>query len=205
MRGGLNVNRLKGSLAAKSIAIILLAASCLVLCAAVFGIYWLDSEGAYRDKSLEGVREELIEKRLQITCFDLLDRMLVYPVSSTYDSTVRFELLDKNGKVLAGNLNEDESVVKTHIVQVDGYLDGIYFTTEDLPLTTHDDPFWTYDPSNGLSVRPVVTPTSTPVPADELSEQVDEETAPDGTRVWKMRLFWTEASQRAEVDSELHM
>ena len=223
------MNRLKGSLAAKSIAIILLAASCLVLCAAVFGISWLDSEGAYRNKSLEGVREELIEKRLQITCFDLLDRMLVYPVSSTYDSTVRFELLDEAGSVLAGNLNEDESVVKTHIVQVDGYLDGVYFTNEDLPLTTHDDPFWTYDPSNGLSVRPVVTPTptpvpvptllpasdaalipgsnvtSTPVPADELSEQVDEETAPDGTRVWKMRLFWTEASKSAEVDSELRM
>ena len=225
------MNRLKGSLAAKSIAIILLAASCLVLCAAVFGIYWLDSEGAYRDKSLEGVREELIEKRLQITCFDLLDRMLVYPISSTYDSTVRFELLDKNGKVLAGNLNEDESVVKTHIVQVDGYLDGVYFTNEDLPLTTHDDPFWTYDPSNGLSVRPVVTPTPTPVPVPTLTpeqpystsvpstavthtltpepvdgiEESTEAAEADRTQVWKMRLFWTEASKSAETDSELHM
>ena len=177
------MNRLKGSLAAKSIAIILLAASCLVLCAAVFGIYWLDSEGAYRDKSLEGVREELIEKRLQITCFDLLDRMLVYPVSSTYDSTVRFELLDKNGKVLAGNLNEDESVVKTHIVQVDGYLDGVYFTNEDLPLTTHDDPFWTYDPSNGLSVRPVVTPTPTPVPVPTLTPEQPYSTSVPSTAV----------------------
>ena len=97
------MNKLKGSLAAKIIAIILLTMSCLALFGAVIGITWLDGEGAYRSKSVESVRETLIEKRLQITCFDLLDRMLVYPVSSAYDSTVRFELLDENRNVLAGN------------------------------------------------------------------------------------------------------
>ena len=115
------MNKLKGSLTAKIIAIILLTMSCLVLFGAVIGITWLDREGAYRSKSVESVRETLIEKRLQITCFDLLDRMLVYPVSSAYDSTVRFELLDENRNVLAGNPSEKETVERSHTVLVDGY------------------------------------------------------------------------------------
>ena len=49
------MNKLKGNLAAKIIAIILLAASCLVLCGTVVGITWLDSEGAYRGNSVDNV------------------------------------------------------------------------------------------------------------------------------------------------------
>ena len=49
------MNKLKGSLAAKVIAIILLAMSCLVICGVLVGVTWLDSEGAYRDKTIENV------------------------------------------------------------------------------------------------------------------------------------------------------
>ena len=59
------MNKLKGSLAAKILAIVLLAASCLILCGTIVGIYWLDTEGAYRNASIENVRERLIEKRLE--------------------------------------------------------------------------------------------------------------------------------------------
>ena len=124
------MNKLKGSLAAKIIAIILLAMCCLMICGVLVAITWLDSEGAYRDKTIENVREDLIKKRLQITCFDLLEQMKVMPVNSAYNSTVRFELLDENENILAGNLSENDTVEHTHIVQIDGYYGGLYFTGE---------------------------------------------------------------------------
>ena len=128
------MNKLKGNLAAKIIAIILLAICCLVICGVLVGVSWLDSEGAYRDKSIESVRTAMIDKQLQSTCFELLDRMQVYPVNSAYDSSVRFELIDERGNVLAGNLSQKETVEHTHIVQVDGYYGGMYFTAEDQPF-----------------------------------------------------------------------
>ena len=221
------MNKLKGSLAAKIIAIILLTMSCLVLFGAVIGITWLDGEGAYRSKSVESVRETLIEKRLQITCFDLLDRMLVYPVSSAYDSTVRFELLDENRNVLAGNPSEKETVERTHTVQVDGYYGGVYFISEDLPLTTQEHLSWSYSPNDGFRLMPVVTPTPTPVPTlaptpepthapvsavaptptpeptTGIEEPDDGVSASEGTKVCSMRLYWTEASESTETDTEL--
>ena len=209
------MNKLKGNLATKIIAIILLATSCLVLCGAVVGISWLDNEGAYRDKSIDSVRELMIEKRLQITCFDLLDRMQVYPVSSAYNSSVRFELLDENGDVLAGNLNEKETVEHTHIVQVDGYYGGMYFSAENKPLITWERLSRNYSYNNGLSVRPAVTPVPvpvptvtpfpTPVPTAVAEEQTDELSAPEGTKVWTMRLYWTETSENEETDMELRI
>ena len=63
----------------------------------------------------------MIDKQLQSNCFELLDRLQVYPGNSAYDSSVRFELIDESGNVLAGNLSQKETVEHTHIVQVDGY------------------------------------------------------------------------------------
>ena len=71
------MNKLKGSLAAKIIAIILLAMSCLVICGVIVSVSWLDSKGAYRDKSIESVRTAMIDKQLQSTCFEILDRKIV--------------------------------------------------------------------------------------------------------------------------------
>ena len=96
------MNKLKGSLAAKTVAIILLAASCLVLCGAVAGIAWLDSEGAYHSSQSE-VRETLIDEYLHGASYDLLDRMCIAPVRACYDRDLRFELRDENDAVLAGN------------------------------------------------------------------------------------------------------
>lgn len=226
------MNKLKGSLAAKILAIILLATSCLMICGALVGITWLGSEGAYSDKSIESVREDMIENRLQTTCFELLDRMQVTPVNMAYDNSVRFELLDRNGNVLAGNFHGDESVLKTHIVYVGAYLDGIYFIAEDLPLTAHGDLSWAdiYNDSDGVTVEPVVTvtptpqptphptlmpeppstsvpaPAVTPTPAPEPAvgtEESAEAAEASGTRVWKMRLYWTETSESAETDTEI--
>ena len=218
------MNKLKGSLAAKILAIILLATSCLMICGALVGITWLGSEGAYSDKSIENVREDMIENRLQTTCFELLDRMQVTPVNMAYDNSVRFELLDRNGNVLAGNFHGDESVLKTHIVYVGAYLDGIYFIAEDLPLTAHGDLSLTsnYNDGLGVAVGPVVTPTPTPHPTPEATvvpapavtptpapepavrtEESAEAAEAGGTRVWKMRLYWTQASESAETDTEI--
>ncbi len=201
------MNKLKGSLAAKIIAIILLVMCCLMICGVLVSIYWLDSEGAYRDTSIESVRERLIEKRLQITCFDLLEQMKVMPVSSAYSSAVRFELLDENESILAGNLSEDDSIEHTHVVQIDGYYGGMYFTAEDQPLTTWERLSWDNSPVNGMSVRPVVTPTPRPItmPTDEFEEQTSEKTIPDRTKVCTVRLYWTEESESTETDMEVRI
>ena len=209
------MNKLKGSLIAKIIAIILLAMSCLVICGVIVGVSWLDGEGAYRDKAIESVRTAMIDKRLQSTCFELLDSMQVYPVNSAYDSSVRFELIDERGNVLAGNLSEKETVEHTHIVQVDGYYGGMYFTAEDQPLTTWERMSWSYSPNYGLSINPEVTPIPTPmptatptpkpIPTDEPEEQTTELPIPEGTKVWTVRLYWTEASESIETDTEVRV
>ena len=105
------MNKLKGSLAAKIIAIILLAASCLVLCGAVAGIAWLDGMGAYRGGKDE-VRETLLDNSLENRLYPLMNELSYMPVTNAYAMTeVRFQLLDENRKVLAGNLEEGETVL----------------------------------------------------------------------------------------------
>ena len=199
------MNKLKGNLAAKIIAIILLAASCLVLCGTVVGITWLDGEGAYRGNGVANVRNTLIENRLQRTCFDLLEQMQVMPVNAAYGSDIRFELLDENGNVLAGNYNEKESVEQTLTTQVDGYYGGMYFTAEDRSLTAWDSLNWEYNSGSGEESRPEVTPTPKPttLPTDEVEEQTYEPSVPEGTKICTMRLYWTAASESAETNSEV--
>ena len=207
------MNKLKGNLAAKIIAIILLAMSCLVICGVIVSVSWLDNEGAYRDKSIESVRTAMIDKQLQSTCFELFDRMMVYPVNSAYDSSVRFELIDESGNVLAGNLGEKETVEHTHIVKVDGYYGGVYFIAKNQPLTSWESLSWDYSPNYGLNVRPeatpnpmpTVTPTPKPIPTDETEEQTTELLIPEGTKVSTLRLYWTEASESVETDTEVRI
>lgn len=207
------MNKLKGSTSAKMIAVILLAVSCLVLCGAIVGVTWLDGEGAYRDNSIDRVRTSFIDRELQDTCYELLERMQAMPVRSAYDSTARFELLDEKGNVLAGNLSESETVEHTHIVQVAGYYGGIYFTAEDQPLTARESLSWDYSPDDGLNVRPEVTPTPRPVPTVTPTSEPPvgieptpaEPAVPEGTEVRSVRLYWTEASESAEADTELRV
>ena len=124
------MNKLKGSLAAKIVAIILLAASCLVLCGAVAGIAWLDGMGAYRG-SKDEVRETLLDNSLENRLYSLTNDLRALPVNIVYThSDVRFELLDKNWQVLAGNLAEDEEILREMSYPVNGFYQGMYFQSE---------------------------------------------------------------------------
>lgn len=195
------MNKLKGSPAAKIVAIVLLAASCFVLCGAVAGIAWLDSEGAYRSASADDVRDTLIDNRLEDVSFELLDRMRVMPVSACYDRGIRFDLRDETGAVLAGNLTTDDKVLHTLIRTVEAYGGGMWFTGEDERLTFMDRARWDYSPETGLDVeddRPEPTPAPRPV-----GEGADEQTIPEGTRVCLMHLYWTADSENTAMNTEL--
>ena len=195
------MNKLKGSLAAKIVAIILLAASCLVLCGSVAGIGWLDGMGAYRGGSAESVRTQLIDNELDQMCFELLGRMRVMPVRACYDRNIRFELRDENDAVLAGNLGKDEQPEHTLIQLVETYNGGMYFTDENQPLTDMHRLEWDYTPEEGLVVEadlPEITPAPRPV-----NEKQDELSAPEGTRVCWMRLYWMADSESVSMNAEL--
>lgn len=118
---------------------------------------------------------------------------------------MRFELIDESGNVLAGNLSQKETVEHTHIVQVDGYYGGIYFTAEDQPLSAWERLSWDYSPNYGLSINPDVPPALQPVPTDGTEEKTTEMPIPEGTKVCTVRLYWTEASASAETDTELRI
>ncbi len=195
------MNKLKGSLAAKIIAIILLAASCLVLCGSIAGISWLDGMGAYRGSSAESVRTQLIDNELNQMCFELLGRMRAMPVRACYDRNIRFELRDENDAVLAGNLGKDEQPEHTLIQLVETYNGGMYFTDENQPLTDMHRLEWDYTPEEGLVVEadlPEITPAPRPV-----NEKQDELSAPEGTRVCWMRLYWMADSESVSMNAEL--
>ena len=201
------MNKLKGSLAAKTIAIILLAISCLVICGVIVGIAWLDSEGAYHDNSIDNVRTAFIDKRLQSTGFELLERMQAMPVMSAYDSTVRFELLDENDEILAGNFSNKESVDHSLSLEVADYYGGMYFTSEDQTLTAWNSLNTSYIENSDQISRPVVTPTPRPatMQPDEIEMQANAPLVPDGTKICSMRLYWTEACESTETDTEVRI
>ena len=188
------MNKLKGSLAAKIVAIVLLAAICLVFTGAVAGIAWLDSEGAYRSASADDVRDTLIDNELQSRSFELLARMCHTPVSDILDENPRFELLDKSGTVLTGNLGADETVLHTLTLGVEGVYGGLYFTGKSKPLTALDDMVW--DPQ----------PTPSPVPWHRSEEaSAVETTAPEGTKVGTLRLYWTDKGELSRLSAELRI
>lgn len=198
------MNKLKGSLAAKIIAIILLAASCLVLCGAVAGISWLDGMGAYRG-SKDEVRETLLDNSLENRLYPLTNDLRVLPVNVVYThSDVRFELLDKNWQVLAGNLAEDEEILREMNYPVNGFYQGMYFQSEYEPLVTGEslnraneaDDYEEYGPMDEPS--PLPTPTPRPANTDELKK-------PEGTQVYFIRLYWTDRCEQRAWGTELHM
>ncbi len=198
------MNKLKGSLAAKIIAIILLAASCLVLCGAVAGISWLDGMGAYRGGKDE-VRETLLDNSLENRLYSLTNDLRVLPVYSVYTrSDVRFELLDKNWQVLAGNLAEDEEILREMSYPVNGFYQGMYFQSEYEPLVTGEslkraneaDDYEEYGPMDEPS--PLPTPSPRPVNADEQKK-------PEGTLVYFVRLCWTNRCEQRAWGTELQV
>ena len=67
------MNKLKGSLAAKIVAIVLLAASCLALLGAGLGVAFLEEHDAYRSGSAENARERLIDEALDQQMFRLIE------------------------------------------------------------------------------------------------------------------------------------
>ena len=198
------MNKLKGSLAAKIVAIILLAASCLVLCGAVAGISWLDGMGAYRGGKDE-VRETLLDNSLENRLYPLMNDLRVLPVYSVYTrSDVRFELLDENWQVLAGNLAEDEEILREMSYPINSFYQGMYFQSEFEPLVTgeslnrasEEEYYEAYGPMDEPS--PLPTPSPRPVNADEMKK-------PEGTQVYFIRLCWTGRCEQRAWGTELQM
>ncbi len=217
------MNQLKGNLAAKIIAVILLAASCLALCGAVAGIVWLDSEGAYGSENAGSIRDVLIERELENELYPLIDTMTRAPVNEANRriTGLRFELLDADKKLLAGNLGAGETVERTRTHEVTGFYGGLWFTAEDKPLTAAES-------SRAANSVPAVTPTPapqgaetadeaspsaakvpevTPTPAPKKTENADEAGngpfAPEGTQVCYIRLSWTDKSENAALGAEV--
>lgn len=198
------MNKLKGSLAAKIIAVILLAASCLALCGAMVAVLWLDSEDAYRGGNDAG--SGLIDTELMRSGYGLLAQLCVMPVSQAGDTCPRFELLDADKTVLAGTLGADETVQRMTELRVDGYNGGLYFTDESKPLTAVNSFDWDYSPESGLTVGDSVEvqPTPSPVPwhRSEKAPAVETE-VPAGTKVVWLRVSWTDECESTRVSTEL--
>ena len=200
------MNKLKGSLAAKIVAIVLLAAFCLVFTGAVSGIAWLDSEGAYRGENTHEIRTRMIDEKLIDASFSILDQLsngrTVQNVGT--ESFIRFELLDKDGQVLAGNLSEDETVLHSNILDVRSYLGGLFFTAEDAaltPLNQLSHPEFRADPGS-VTVDP--NPTPSPAPVEEAGDaQAGAAELPEGTRVWSLRLCWTDRCESESISTEM--
>ena len=212
------MNKLKGSLAAKIVAIILLAASCLVLCGAIAGIVWLDGMGAYRGGKDE-VRETLLDNSLENRLYTLMNDLRVLPVDSVYSyAVVRFELLDEDWQVLAGNLAEDEEILREMSCPVSGFFGGMYFQSVYKPLATvealnrTDEALPTspqMDAVDESAKEPSPLPTPTPAPqesgaADEPSA-VEEPKKPEGTLVYFVRLIWTDRCEQRAWGTELQV
>ena len=203
------MNKLKGSLAAKIVAIILLAASCLVLCGSIAGISWLDGMGAYRG-SKDEVRETLLDNSLENQLYPLTNDLRVLPVNSVYThSDVRFELLDKNWQVLAGNLAEDEEILREMSYPVSGFYRGMYFQSEFEPLVTVEslnrtneafstDPMMDAVDESADEPSPLPTPSPRPQTGSELKK-------PEGTQVYFIRLCWTDRCEQRAWGTELQV
>jgi len=196
------MNKLKGSLAAKIVAIILLAASCLVLCGAIVGISWLDGMGAYRG-SREEVRETLLDNSLENRLYPLTNDLRVLPVNSVYThSDVRFELLDKNWQVLAGNLTEDEEILREMSYPVNGFYGGLYFQSEYEPLVTGESLNWTNEADDYEEYGSMDEPSPLPTPKPQAGGELKK---PEGTQVYFIRLCWTDRCEQRAWGTELQV
>ena len=201
------MNQLKGNMAAKIIAVILLAASCLVLCGAVAGISWLDGEGAYNNRSVDSVRQTMIDNALECRAYPLLYRLVnsMTVREAGYDQTeLRFELLDEQQQPIAGTLGADETVLRSRTVNVSRYEGGVYFIGENELLYTRDElRNWDYTPETDLSFGEEPSPLPTPTPAPQPTDEPAFAGEPEGTRVWYIRMSWTDASESGSLNTEL--
>ncbi len=196
------MNKLKGSLAAKIVAIILLAASCLVLCGAIVGISWLDGEGAYRG-SKDEVRETLLDNSLENQLYPLMNELSYMPVTNAYTMTeVRFQLLDENRKVLAGNLEEGETVLHEMTYPVNGFYRGMYFQSENEPLVTVESLNRTNEAEAYEVYGPMDEPSPLPTPKPQTSDELKK---PEGTLVYFIRLCWTDRCEQRAWGTELQV
>ncbi len=168
-------------MAAKILAVILLALSCLALAGAVTGVVWLDSENAYQAESVRVMTDHAIDSRLETAVYPLLNEAQYTPVNELHrGEPTRFELLDENGAVLAGNLGEDETALRSRTVQTGDFYGGMFFTAADKPLTPREGPSWDYSPTYGAAEP---RPTPRPQAAEETAE-------PEGTKVCFVRMSW---------------
>ena len=178
------MNKLKGSLTAKIFAVILLAVSCLVLCGAMAGVLWLDSESAYKAASAQELLDHVIDSRLENAAYPLLNEACHRPVRELYPSNeeaICFELLDEKQEALAGCPGADATALRSRIVSVKDFYGGLYFTDESAPLKAPKQ----YAEAGGLSPEP------TPRPTLQGSEELADAGDPEGTLVCFVRMSWT--------------
>ena len=201
------MNKLKGSLAAKIVAIVLLAASCLVLCGAVGGVSWLDGEGAYNNRSMDSVRDTMIDNELEVRAYPLLYRLVnsMTVREAGYDQTdLRFELLDEKQQPIAGTLGADETVLRSRTVNVSRYEGGVYFISEyELLYTRNELRNRDYTPETGITFSEEPAPLPTPTPAPQPTDEPAFAGEPEGTQVWYIRMNWTDASENGSLSAEL--
>ena len=204
------MNKLKGSLAAKIVAIILLAASCLALTGAIVGIAWLDDYGAYRSTSGASVREQLIDNELENQAYPLLNSLIHHKTVRELRGVsggARFELLDAEMNVLTGNLGTEEQVERSWTLVVNRFEDGVYYVSDDELLGSVNKQDWfeaqdAVPPENVDGTFGEASPEPTPHP---LPQTEQEQKTPEGTKVVYLRMSWTDRSENGSLGAELRV
>ena len=182
------MKKLKGNLTAKIVANVLLAACCLALLGSIGAIIFLDEYNAYGATDAERGRETLFDDKLMKygirLMYDFHDRT---PVSELL-CDARFELLDAEKNVLAGNLSEEETVVRQILLDITWGVRAFYVSEGDyLRVMRNDDEFYTAE-------EPFPTPKPSAEPRSE--DQVDE---PEGTQICYLRMSWTDRCSSAHA------
>lgn len=180
------MKKLKGNLTAKIVAIVLLAVCCFALLGSIGAVVFLNEYDAYMPSS---GRERAIDKLLCDDGFSLLRRFYDWEPVSELSCSTRFELLDAEKNVLAGNLSEEETVERQAVLTV-----GLraYYVSEGEVLRVESDYYNPY---------PDPEPTPRPVPSSAPETQDGE---PEGTRICYLRMSLTDRCQ-AELDGELRV
>ena len=185
------MNKLKGSLAAKIVAIVLLAASCLALLGAGLGVAFLEEHDAYRSGSAENARERLIDEALDQQMFRLIEDICSRrSVGDAHARELRFALIDRDGNILSENPRPNETVLHSVIFDVYDMYDGLYYYSDAEPLTA-------------LSRSRDWSPAPTPAPLPQGAAGENTAPAASGTRVYQIRMDWTDKNDSGRLAASL--
>ena len=175
------MNKLKGSLAAKIVAIVLLAACCFALLGSIGAVLFLDGYMAYGATDAELARERVLDHELRdyaiYLLYDFRDGMALGELKSD----ARFELLDAEKNVLAGTLGEGETVERQTLMDLNGAVRA-FFVSEGELLRVEQ---------NAYSFEPFADPEPTPRPVAAPAAET-QSGEPEGTQIRYLRMSWTD-------------